>query len=226
MKCNYSKILKNDKFIYWHYFQVDKMVVFMSRGVIWTLVLIGFVLGLIVSGISSYFYSESLQTDSGIESEVEFQETQPDVTDADNAVFDNNYNGNYIIKMPELPSDLPSPYDWIKEEQIFVQSNGVYIKIPNAVWARFTDTNSMDPVLDSTANAIEIIPSSADDIHVGDIVSYNPRNAEGTIIHRVVDVGSDEDGAFFVFKGDNNEKQDPEKVRFEQIERIVVAVIY
>ena len=45
----------------------------------------------------------------------------------------------------------------------------------NPEWSVFTDTNSMDPVIDSTSNAIEIIPKQAEDIHVGDIVAYQSK---------------------------------------------------
>lgn len=119
-----------------------------------------------------------------------------------------------------------SPSDWIKEDQIKVYNDRVIIDLKDAEWASFTDTNSMDPVLDETANAIEIIPKSADDIHVGDIISYKSDYADGTIIHRVIKIGSDEEGWYYIVKGDNNQSPDPGKIRFKQIKRVVVAIIY
>jgi len=65
-----------------------------------------------------------------------------------------------------------SPQDRIKDWQIEVYQNRVVINIDDAQWAAFADTNSMDPVLDKGANAIQIVPKSEDDIKVGDIVSY------------------------------------------------------
>ena len=117
-----------------------------------------------------------------------------------------------------------SPYDWIKESQIHVYQNRVVIDIADPEWAAFTNTNSMDPVLDETANAIEVVPTSADQIHIGDIVSY--KDGDDTIIHRVIGKGKDEEGFFFIMKGDNNPLKDPGKVRFDQIQRLVVAIIY
>jgi hypothetical protein len=84
----------------------------------------------------------------------------------------------------------------------------------------------MDPVLDASANGIEIIPESEADIHVGDIVSYQSSSVEGTVIHRVVELGNDEEGWYAIMKGDNNQFADPGKVRFDQIKRVLVAVIY
>ncbi len=119
-----------------------------------------------------------------------------------------------------------SPKDRIKESQIHVYNNRVVLDIKNAEWSTFTDTNSMDPVLDYGANAIHIIPKSEDEIQPGDIVAYESRLAEGTIIHRVKGIGYDSQGKYFIMKGDNNKNIDPEKVRFSQIKRVLVAIIY
>jgi hypothetical protein len=122
--------------------------------------------------------------------------------------------------------DKDSPYDWIKPEQIFVYNEGVIIKIQNPEWSIFTNTKSMYPVIDSTSNAIEIIPKSENDIHIGDIVAYKSKYKEGIVTHRVVDIGYDAFGWYARLKGDNNNYMDPGKVRFEQIKRIVVGIIY
>jgi len=119
-----------------------------------------------------------------------------------------------------------SPNDWIKEDQINVYNDKVIINLKDAEWASFTDTNSMDPVIDEKANAIEIIPKSTDDIHVGDIISYKSEYADGTIIHRVIKTNSDEEGWYCIVKGDNNQNPDPGKIRFNQIKRVLIAIIY
>lgn len=123
-------------------------------------------------------------------------------------------------------NEIASPMDRISEDQILVTNEKVVINLKGAEWASFTDTNSMDPVIDAGAHAIEIIPVSASQIQVGDIVAYESEYAEGTIIHRVVYKGEDEKGIYFVLKGDNNPISDPGKIRFDQIKRVVVAIIY
>ena len=75
--------------------------------------------------------------------------------------FDDNIPTTYVIqeKGRELADNLnpanlgvsterASPSDWIKESQIAVYSNRVVLDIKDAVWAVFTDTNSMDPFFD------------------------------------------------------------------------------
>lgn len=133
---------------------------------------------------------------------------------------------NILSALRQDVDEKPSPADRIKEEQIRVGNDNVIISIKGAEWASFTDTNSMDPIIDAEAHAIEIIPQSEDEIQVGDIVAYESEYAEGSIIHRVAYKGQDEQGTYFVMKGDNNPTSDPGKVRFSQIRRVVVAIIY
>lgn len=122
--------------------------------------------------------------------------------------------------------DKPSPQSRIGNEQIFVYNDEVVIKVENPQWAIFTDTKSMDPVIDSSSKAIEVIPKSEEDIHVGDIVAYKSKYKDGIVAHRVIEIGNDAFGWYAKLKGDNNDYADPGKVRFEQIKRVVVAVIY
>ncbi len=128
----------------------------------------------------------------------------------------------FTFKSPELDS----PADHIREDQIRVYQDRIEIDLQDAMWARFTDTNSMDPIFDAEANTIEIRPESASDIHVGDVVSYRPRNMDTLIVHRVVRTGNDRDGWYAIAKGDNVEQPDPDKIRFDQINGVLVAIIY
>lgn len=123
----------------------------------------------------------------------------------------------------DASSERYSPYDWIKEEQIKVYHDKIVVEVPNAKWAKFSDTNSMDPVFDKEANVLQIVPEKTSDIHLGDIISYNTE--EGAVIHRVVEIGYDGDW-YAVTKGDNNKNQDKERVRFKDISKVVVGIIY
>ncbi|MEK6886201.1 MAG: signal peptidase I [Nanoarchaeota archaeon] len=118
-----------------------------------------------------------------------------------------------------------SPGDHINEKQIKVYNDKIELDIQNAIWSRFTDTNSMDPFLDSGSNGIEVIPNDISEIKVGDIVSYASKDG-GIVIHRVIEINSDENGTYFIIKGDNNPIPDNEKVRFNQIKGILVGIIY
>ena len=138
-------------------------------------------------------------------------------------------SNNQETQMPQSytteEENTSSPSDWIKENQIVVQKDKVVINIENAKWAKFTDTDSMLPFLDENSNAIELIPRNENDIKIGDIVSYRAFTND-IVIHRVIEKGTDEQGTYFILKGDNNPYPDPEKVRFSQVQRVLVAVIY
>jgi signal peptidase len=116
------------------------------------------------------------------------------------------------------------PADRIQKDQVQVYTDYVAIKIPGVKWANFSTTGSMLPVLGAGAYALQVMPLKPDEIQVGDIVSYNYDSR--IIIHRVVEIGSDESGKYFITKGDNNLEPDPEPVRFSQIDRVVVGIIY
>ncbi len=121
-------------------------------------------------------------------------------------------------------AERSSPGDWIKEDQIKVYGNRVVIDIDNPVWVEFADTNSMDPLFDAESHAIEIAPKRPEDIHAGDVISYG--TPFGTVVHRVVEVGRDGKGIYYLVQGDNNGAADPFKVRFKDVKGVVVAVIY
>ncbi len=122
-------------------------------------------------------------------------------------------------------ASIPGPKDRIAEDKIMIKSNKVEISVDSPLIAKFTDTGSMLPSITSTSNAIEIVPDSPAEISVGDIVSY--KTEEGlVVIHRVIETGTDQEGWYGVMQGDNRNIPDQDKVRFSQVERIVVAIIY
>lgn len=125
-----------------------------------------------------------------------------------------------------VSKEIESPSNHIKEEQIHIYSDKVILDIPNAKWASFTDTNSMDPLLDETSNSIELSPKQPSDINEGDIISYHSKITGSIIVHRVIDISTDNKGVYYIVKGDNNPIRDPEKIRFEQIHGVLVGVIY
>ncbi|MBN1377139.1 hypothetical protein JW949_02260 [Candidatus Woesearchaeota archaeon] len=135
----------------------------------------------------------------------------------------NNYS--IMERIYSGPVERASPSDTIKPEQILVYNDRVVIDIQDAFWAVFTDTNSMDPVIDVEANAIEIKPKFPEDVITGDIVAYTSNYGEGVFIHRVIEKGEDSNGYYFIVKGDNVERS-TEKIRFDDIVGKVVAIIY
>ena len=97
------------------------------------------------------------------------------------------------------------------------------IYVNNASIGRYASTGSMKPVLDENSHGIRIVPVSESDIHVGDIVTYEKNNE--LIIHRIIEIGKDENGTYFIPKGDNNPVDDG-KIRFSDIKYVTVAMVW
>ena len=119
-----------------------------------------------------------------------------------------------------------SPMDRISEDQINVYDDKVVLDLQGATWATYADTNSMDPLFDTGANGIELPPKSAEDLRVGDVISFKDTSNEGLIVHRIIQIGEDEQGWFALTRGDNNLTTDPFKVRFKNIHGVLVGILY
>ncbi len=121
---------------------------------------------------------------------------------------------------------LAAPGDHITEDQILVYKDKVVLDVEDVRWARFTPTGSMKPLISDKANTIERIPENPESLNVGDVISYRSEFAEGLIIHRIIEIGQDQNGWYCIVKGDSLDKEDPGKIRFNQITGVVIAVIY
>ncbi len=117
-----------------------------------------------------------------------------------------------------------TPSSFIEQDDVRVFQNHVTLNVPGVKWAKFEDTGSMLPVINKDSYALQVEPACPNEISVGDIVSYKKDNR--VIIHRVVHKDEDEEGAYFVLKGDNNPVNDPGRVRCDQIDRKVIAILY
>ncbi|MFH1209878.1 MAG: signal peptidase I [archaeon] len=139
-------------------------------------------------------------------------------------------SNNYVKECPQLDNNYlqekASPKDRIKEDQILVYKDEVIIKIKDVSWSTYTDTNSMDPIIDKGANGLEIRPESTKDIQLGDIIAYQKEGSKDIIVHRVIEINQDNLGWYVITKGDNNQVQDPYKIRFNEIKYVLVGIIY
>ena len=139
----------------------------------------------------------------------------------------------FIISYPEFVSgfflfeqdneSMNAPYDFVSEDMILAYPDRIVLEIEDYTLNRYAPTGSMLPVLDAGTNGISIKPQSEDELHVGDIITF--RQGDDLIVHRIVEKGIDEDGYFFVTKGDNNTITDG-KIRFPEIDSVLVALIY
>ena len=83
-------------------------------------------------------------------------------------------------------------------------------------------TNSMEPELKKD-DVVVIKKAKADNLKQGDILTFK-KNGE-TITHRIVQIDDIEDGKLYITKGDNNNVQDEQGLRFDQIEGKLVIKI-
>ncbi len=116
-----------------------------------------------------------------------------------------------------------APFDFVDESQIKVYDDKIVINVDGASVSRYAPTGSMKPVLDAGSNGIRIKPSSENDIHVGDIITFEQRSY--LIVHRVIEIGTDEKGIYFITKGDNSGIADG-KIRFKDIKYITIGIIW
>jgi len=116
-----------------------------------------------------------------------------------------------------------APSDFVSEDKIYFEDGKVIIELEDAVFSKYVDSGSMEPVLGASSTGVGIKPVSPNGISVGDIISFEK---EGIVIaHRVIQKGVDKDGDYFITRGDNGDSDDG-KVRFNQIESVLVAIIY
>ena len=93
--------------------------------------------------------------------------------------------------------------------------------------AEYENTDSMLPILDKGSMGIQILVDDNTNLVLGDIVSYRPKkDTSQIIVHRIIGVGIDNQGVYYILKGDNNKSPDPERVRRDQIQRVLVGVLW
>jgi len=148
------------------------------------------------------------------------------------AVFLGGFLSSYTLNSVYIDKENPyffsikqgmQPGNWIKENNIEVLPDRVVIHVKNADISSYADTGSMLPTLGENANGVRIKPESENQIKEGDIITYE--NGDELIVHRVVAKGIDEQGTYFITKGDNNTETDG-KIYFKDVRYVTVALIY
>src|SRR3989344_1906037 len=71
--------------------------------------------------------------------------------------------------------EQPSPADYIQEQELFLTDRQLTIQHANLILTKYTNTNSMDPLLDEHSNGIEL-PYTGQPLQIGDIISYDQDN--------------------------------------------------
>ncbi|MDO8556587.1 MAG: S26 family signal peptidase [Nanoarchaeota archaeon] len=128
-------------------------------------------------------------------------------------------NPTLLIEHPTgyASKEQTSPGDYINEEQLLLTNDRLIINQPTLILTRYTNTNSMDPLLDETSNGIEL-PYDGRTLQPGDIISYKDKNI--IKIHRVLNNTTEG----YLVKGDNSNIS--ETINKKDIKGILVGVLY
>lgn len=120
---------------------------------------------------------------------------------------------------------IQGPYDFIKNSDITLVDGKLIIDVHDKkiVLSNYIDSESMEPLINKYSTGIGIKISSAEQINVGDIITFRQNGV--LIVHRIIEKGFDEKGMYFITKGDNNNFDDG-KIRFEQIESVLIGMVY
>lgn len=119
-----------------------------------------------------------------------------------------------------------SPSSRISQNDVQIYDDRVVIYIRKAFPVRFFDSRSMYPLISKNAFALEVPPRSHEALEVGDIIGYKSETFNITIVHRIVNISQDEQGWYAITKGDANPQPDPEKIRFDDVQGVLVGLIY
>ncbi|MBI2583893.1 MAG: signal peptidase I [Candidatus Aenigmarchaeota archaeon] len=122
-----------------------------------------------------------------------------------------------------VASERNSPRDRINHDQISVWRDSVNILMSDVSTAIVSDTNSMDPTLDEGSTLLLVKPQDKSDILEGDIITFY-RDGR-LIVHRVLQLGADEEGWYAVTRGDNNPADDG-RIRWKDVDRVVAGILY
>ncbi len=124
-----------------------------------------------------------------------------------------------------LDTFIAAPSDTLDTSTVKAYSDKVIVSINKPRFVSYSDTKSMAPVIGVSTNGIEV-EANPEDLDIGDIVSYEANWSEELVTHRIVGEGIDDEGAYYVLKGDANIEEDPGKIRPGQIRYKVVALFY
>ncbi len=105
------------------------------------------------------------------------------------------------------------PFDSIK-----VYPDEVQIEYPGLHYAR-VNSDSMAPWLTHDSVVFEKIPQSADEIHIGDVISFYEPSEDAVVLHSVIEIVEGN----FRTKGIANPEPDPWLVPFENVKGIMVG---
>ena len=109
-------------------------------------------------------------------------------------------------------------------ESIKVYPSDVRINYPGLRYAR-VKSNSMAPLITDTSTVLERAPSSQDDIHVGDVISFYEPSVDDVVLHLVTRIEKTQGKNTYRTKGLANENEDAWLVPYDNVKGILVGIV-
>lgn len=129
---------------------------------------------------------------------------------------------------PTEPSGLErlSPKGIFPQSSVVAYADRAVIKESGLTLLKnIADTNSMDPVFDTGHTLIARKEDFHDQLKPGDIVVYHAGYGR-YVVHRIIEITTDEQGKSYKLEGDNNNMPDPYLVKDVHIKYLIVGVVY
>jgi len=130
---------------------------------------------------------------------------------------------SYVVRNTDF-----TPKDRIEQDNINFRKVKVSIDLSKfngkCHMSQYSNSDSMLPLLDKGHNGVSCVPNGPSDIRVGDVISFIHGNS--TVVHRVVRVGQDTEGYFYLTKGDNLDRKDSVVTRYGDVVGVLVMIIY
>ena len=109
-------------------------------------------------------------------------------------------------------------------EAIKVYKDYVSIDVSDLRYAR-VKSNSMAPIITDKSVVFERVPGSADEIIVGDVISFYEPSEDDYVLHAVIEVLDTKEGVYFRTKGLANPEPDPWIVPYSNVKGIMVGTL-
>jgi len=137
--------------------------------------------------------------------------------------------GSSIASVPAIPEERVAISDALVEStqrvsfnDIKVYPDEIVIEYPGLKYAKI-NSNSMAPVITDKSVVFEKVPSSADEIQIGDIISFYEPSVDSIVLHLVVEIVEQNGTVYYSTKGVANEEVDEWLVPFENVKGIMVG---
>ncbi|MBS3148428.1 signal peptidase I [Candidatus Woesearchaeota archaeon] len=109
-------------------------------------------------------------------------------------------------------------------ERIKVYPTEVSIDVAGVHYAKVA-SNSMAPLITDTSTVLEKAPQNADEIQVGDVISFYEPSVDGIVLHLVIEKLESEGEVSFRTQGTANPEPDPWIVSYSNVKGVLVGVL-